>query len=868
MEARNSSEVYLDEDTIKSDGLLQDSLVIDSLLMETIKSEELLQDSLVVDSLSTDTIKSEMLDSKVVARAIDSVIVSIVDSKIYYHGEAVIQYKDIEIKADLIVMAMDSSEITAIGVADTNGVVQGKPVFNLGPEEFEADQLRYNFETSKGIVTGIVTEQEGGFVQGGRTKIVNDSTSNMINGRYTTCDADHPHFYLQMTKGKVLPNKIITGPAYLVVEDIPLPVAIPFGFFPKTKTYSSGILLPTYGEETERGIYLRDMGYYWAASDYFDLTLRGDIYSRGSMGIKLSSNYKVKYKFNGSFSVKLYKNVYGEKGVTEGSDMYRTSNDFSVTWSHSQDSKANPTQSFSASVNLSTSSYDENNSNSASSYLTNTKSSSISYSKSWNSSPFSLSAALRHSQNSLDTTISLTLPQLSLSMSSIYPFKSSKRVGPERWSDKINLSYSMDMQNSISTHEDELMNSSFATDWKNGMKHKISTSTSFKLLDYISLSPSLSYNERWYLKKIYQDYDPEIDEVVSDTATVFTRSYDYSVSASLSTKIYGMFEMKNKDWRVKAIRHVITPSLSVSYRPDFGQTQYGMYGTYVDGDGEEVRYAYHEGSVYGTASEGRVGSIGFSLGNNLEMKVAKFETDSVSEDEDAFDKIAIFEQLNFSTSYNLAADSLNLSDITMSGRSTIRDISLNYSATFDPYSYDDSGNKINEFLASTGNGLAFMKNARLSFGMNFSSDKGKKEEEENKTPEEIEEENVKKQRLPGDVSDYVDFDMPWSFSFDYSFTYSKSNPTAEPTLSQVLDLSGDFSLTDKWKVGFSSGYDFEDKEVSYTQFSIDRDLHCWQMSFSMVPFGYRQSYSFTIRARSSLLQDLKLSKRASWYDNN
>jgi hypothetical protein len=703
---------------------------------------------------------------------------------------------------------------------------------------------------------------------------MNDSTYNLKDGRYTTCDAEHPHFYLQMTKAKVLSNKkIVTGPAYLVVEDLPIYfLFIPFGFFPNSPTYSSGFLMPTYGDEVNRGFFLRDMGYYWAANDYFDVALRGDIFSKGSRGIKLHTNYRLRYKFSGGLDINYYKNVFGDKGLPD----YKIQNDFAITWNHSMDSKASPNQTFSASVNFSTSQYDQNNAYTTQNYLTNTKQSSISYTRRWENSPYSMSANLRHSQNSRDTTISLTLPQMTFNVNRFYPFKPQSFSGKEKWFHKIGVSYSFDMQNSINTKEYNLFNSNLTKDWQSGIKQSIPVSTSFKMLKFITVSPSFNYNERWYSSQIRKSYNPVSGQVfVSDTIYGFTRDFDYSVSVGASTKIYGNFMPLNQKSNIKGIRHVMTPSLSFSMQPDFSNPGYGMYGTveYYDAQGRPVslRYPYHEGAIYGTAGAGRSGSIGFNLGNTLEMKMLNVD-DTLSKEK--YKKVKLLDQLSLSTSYNLAADSLNLSNINLSGRTKVAGIDVNMGAILDPYAFED-GHLINVFEFARSHKLARLTSANMSFGYAF---KSKSKEDLNKAKTALDKDgkpvpksedqkvidNARK-NYP-DIPEYANFEIPWDFRFDYSLRYSKPNPSAASTINQTVEFSGNVSLTKKWQIGFSSGLDIQKMEVSFTQFNIFRDMHCFQMSLNLVPFGYRQSYSFTIHATAAMLQDLKLSKRESFYD--
>jgi len=852
-------------------------------LLSSKKIKKTVKDSLIVikkDTAAIDSLNikknSDDFDTEVEYHADGKITINNSANKIYMYKNAQVKYKDIELTADYIELNRDSNLIHATGRPDSTGTVVGKPVFKQGQQEFEADEIRYNFLTKKGIVYGVVTEQEGGFIHSGKTKLMNDSTYNLKDGKYTTCDAEHPHFYLQMTKAKVLSNKkIVTGPAYLVVEDVPIYfLFIPFGFFPNSPTYSSGFLMPTYGDEINRGFFLRDMGYYWAANDYFDVALRGDIFSKGSRGIKMHSNYRLRYKFSGGLDINFYKNVFGDKGLSD----YRVQNDFAITWNHSMDSKASPNQTFSASVNFSSSQYDQNNSYTTQNYLTNTKQSSVSYTKRWENSPFAMSANLRHSQNSLDTTINLTLPQMTFSVNRFYPFKPKNSTGKEKWYEKIGMSYNFDMQNSINTKEYKLFHTNLAKDWQSGVKHSIPISTSFKALKFITISPSFNYNERWYMQQIRKKYDSvKKTIVVADTLYGFTRDFDYAFSVGASTKLYGDFMPKNPKSNIKGIRHVMTPSLSFSMQPDFSNPGYGMYGNveYYDDKGNPVslRYPYHEGAIYGTASSGRSGSIGFNLGNTLEMKVLN-TSDTLSKEK--YRKIRLIDQLSLSTSYNLAADSLNLSNINISARTKVGGVDVNMGAIVDPYVYEN-GHLINVLELEKNKRIGRLTSANLSFGYAF---KSKSEEDKKKLKTGLDKDgkplpksedqkvidNARK-NYPG-IPEYVDFSIPWDFRFDYSIRYNRSSPIVDPTINQTVEFNGNINLTKNWKIGYSSGLDIQKMEVSFTQLNIFRDMHCFQMSLNLVPFGYRQSYSFTIRATATMLQDLKFSKRESFYDNS
>jgi hypothetical protein len=664
-------------------------------------------------------------------------------------------------------------------------------------------------------------------------------------------------------------NKIITGPAYMVLEDFPLyfPV-IPFGYFPSSPTYSSGILVPSYGEEANRGFFLREGGYYWAANEYFDVSARGDIYSKGSWGAKLHTNYRARYRFSGGFDFRYSVNVYGERGL----DTYTKSPQFQVMWSHSQDAKANPSRTFSANVNFSTSGYDKQNSLSAESYLRTQKSSSISYAKRWENTPFNMSANFRHSQNSTDTTLTLSLPELTFNMAKIYPLKFKNRIGSAKWYEKFGFSYSSNMRNTITAKEYEILKKSFATDWKNGIQHNLPISLpNFNLLKFINMSPSFSYNEKWYFKSIEKSYFADqafMDErgrmsnVRIDTITGLKRNYQYAYSLSATTNIYGMYMPVNTNSRIKGIRHKMTPQLSFSYNPDFGDPKFGFWKeVQVDSTGRMEQYSIFEGGIYGATGRGAAGMVSFSLSNNVEMKVADLkDTTATSE----FKKVKIIDNLSFNTSYNLIADSFNLSPISIRGRTTIQGVGINFGSMLDPYMTNNRGQRINQYAWNHNKGFARLGrlvNSNVSFGMQFDSKKGQKESDDAR--ESIEEDNV----LPGDFRDYVDFNIPWNFGFDYSFSYNRPNPNEKARITQTLNLRGSVTLTDKWRINMNTNYDISAKAFSFTNFSIYRDLHCWEMSLNFVPFGYMKSYSFTLNARTSMLKDLKVSKQRSFYDN-
>jgi len=840
----------------------------DSIITDIIPLDTMLIDTLLLDSLVLDSIKAPLIDAPIVYNADDSIIVSFDGQKVFLYNNSKVTYQQIELTAYFIELDLETKEIYAEGIYnDSTETLDQKPIFKQGQEEYESETMRYNFESEKAFITKVVSEQGEGYIHSDRTKKIGRETFITEKAKYSTCDAEHPHFYLHLSKAKVISNKkIITGPAYMVLEDFPIYFPfIPFGYFPNSPTYSSGILVPMYGEEQNRGFFLRDGGYYWAASEYFDLSVRGDIYSRGSWAGKVHTNYRKRYKFSGGLDFKYNINVYGQRGQ----DTYSRTPQFQVMWNHSQDAKANPNRTFSASVNLSSSGYNKQNSVSGSTYLQTQKSSSISYTRRFENTPFNMSVNLRHSQNSRDTTLSLSLPEMTFSMAKIYPFRRKTRSGSLRFYEKFGINYTGNLRNSITAKEYEILQQSFSQDWKNGIKHNLPIAfPSFNIANYINFSPSIGYNEKWYFKRYSYSADEHgtPNQVVIDTIPGFNRIYDYSYSLSTSTNIYGMYIPKNPDSKVKGIRHKMTPSFSFSYRPDFGAEKFGYWQPVADSTGRITYHDSYAGGVYGgSPGRGASGAISMSLNNNLEAKVLDVKDTTKTDAEQKFKKVKIIDNLSFSSSYNFIADSLNLSPINIRARTTVAGVSINMGGILNPYEVDSMYRPVHKYVWNTRKGIGKigrLTRANLSFGMNFSSKKGKKESEESKQT--IEENNL----LPGDYADYTDFNVPWDFGFDYSFNYagpSRSKPNG--TVTQTLGFRGNVNVTQKWRLSMNTNFDIMAQEFSFTTFSVNRDLHCWTMAFNFVPFGYMKSYSFTINAKSSMLKDLRLQKRQSFYDN-
>jgi len=828
--------------------------------------------------VSQDSGKTQAVDAPVNYSAVDSLVYSIQEQKVYLYKSGVIEYKSINLQADQIEFNMGSEAVLATGSIDSMGQEVGKPDFSEGSESFQAKKISYNFRTKKGIITDIFTEQEGGYLHSATTKRHPNDHIHMKNGKYTTCDAPHPHFYIALTKAKSIPNdKIISGPAYIVLADVPIPIGIPFGFFPSNQINQSGFLLPTYGEEERRGFYLRNGGFYFALNQYFDLAMTGDIYTNGTWGLRTRSNYKKNYKFNGSFGINYFENVSGEEGL----ENYQKSKDFAVLWSHSQDSRANPNQTFRASVDFSTSSYDQNHQRNINNVLRSTKRSSVSFSRTWPGTPFNLSANLDATQNSQTRTVDLNLPTMNFNMNRIYPLKRKNASGAQKWYEKLQLSYTATLANKLHASEDSLLQKTSFSDFNNGYQHSIPLSIPLNFLNYFTLSPNVRYSGVVFTNSLNPRYysaseNPSgsmRDSVVIDTVPGlhYAHAIVPSIGLSLTPKIFGMYQFRENS-RIEAIRHVISPSASFSLTPDMkGITPDYYQEVQIDSLGNTRILPKYDESIYRTpVPSGRQGSLSLNLKNTVEMKLK-----SKSDTSDAMTKVKILDNLNFSTNYNIFKDSLKWSVIRMTGNTSFfkRTVSLRFGGTFNPYAYvvdEETGrtHDIDKALITTENRLFRMTGLDFSIGMNFKSKQGSGSEEDGQ----MELANDATARLIDPTGfdqvaygSYVDFEIPWTLGMDYNFRYTK--PYDESNIIQSFRLRGDFSLTSQWKIGFNSGYDFKTKKITTTNISIHRDLHCWEMQVSIVPFGRYRSYSFQINIKSSILRDLMYEKGDTWYDN-
>lgn len=850
--------VYINKNFNKDSLSFSDSLFFDKENNGILKKDSTLHFN--DTTLKTDTLtkkkSSTILESTVEYNAEDSTILSVDGKKIFLFGKGEIKYEDIVLTAGYIEIDMENDIVYAEGIKDSLGKPLDEPIFIQNNEEVQAKTITYNLKTKKGYIRGLYTQQEEGYLHSLETKKEPNNQINLHRGKYTTCDLKHPHFYLWLSKGKVIPDKaIVSSYAFLVIADVPLyPLMIPFGYFPSTQERASGFLFPTFGEEQNRGFYLQNGGYYFAINEYVDLALVGSVYSKGSWQLNARSRYKKRYKFGGSLNASYSKVVATTSNVDKetGKLFVNESNQYSIQWSHTQDPKARPNSNFNANVNFSSMENNRYNSNNSNDYLTNTTNSSISYRKNFANTPFSMSMNLRHSQNTQTKIVDLVLPQMTVNMNRMFPFKRKVAIGKPKWYEKIGFSYSGNFENkSKQLHDSVMFKKQMWEHFSAGANHNIPFSLSLKFLKHFNLSPSISFKDRMYFKRDIRVYRSDTNAYDIHTQKGFYNLYDYSFSVGTNTTIYGMYLFKSK-W-LKGIRHVVNPNISFSYRPDFSNE---FYGFYVRDTSEKRGFynPYEKYAIYGMPGTGKSGGINFGLNNNLEMKVIDRKDTTKN---NATKKIKLIDNVSISTFYNLIADSLNWSPISISARTTLfKKLGINMSATANLYALDSAGTGIiNTFNYKVSNELVRFTNLNLSTGYTFNStDFFEKKDNGNKGEKDGHHHH-----------DYDYFDIPWSFSFNYNFNYRKNGFKSQIT--QTLSFSGNFSLTPKWKISFSSGWDFETKKFTYTSFNLTRDLHCWVATLNVIPFGERKSYSFTIGVKSAILQDLKYDKQKSWYDN-
>lgn len=887
-----------------------DSLRPDSLESAIAAYNRHIDDSLRADSIMKASRKG--IDAPVKFSAEDSIVYDATGGAARLFGDSKVDYQNMKLTSDKIYLNLDSSLVRATGTQDSteeNGV-KGSPIFSLGDTKYESDTMAYNFKSQKGLIRGVYTAQDDGFMRGEIGKRDSTGTVYLKHGRYTTCNEPHPDFYIALSRAKVRPGKdVVFGPAYLVVADVPLPLAIPYGFFPFSKKYSSGFIMPSYGEESDRGYYLRDGGYYFAISDKWDLKLLGEIYTEGSWGLSAASNYRKRYRYNGSFYFSYQDTKTGDKGMPD----YSEQESFKIQWNHQQDPKANPFSQLSASVNFATSSYERNNLNSMYNPQTmtqSTRTSSVSYSTGFSSLGLSLSTTANLSQNMRDSAISLTLPDLNISVARFYPFRRKNSAGKTRWYEKISVSYTGQLSNSITTKEDQILHSNLINDWRNGMQHTIPVQANFTLFDVINITPSVNFTDRMYTKKINRSWDEEASKERTDTIHGFYNVYNWSLSLAASSKIYGFWTPNKKIFgdKIQAIRHVITPQVTISYAPNFGARRYGYYDSYqyTDANGEVhlVEYSPYQNELYSVPGRNKTEMIAWDVSNNIEMKV-KSDKDSTG-----YRKISIIDELGFNMSYNAATDYHRWSDLGMRLRlKWWKNYTFSINAQFATYAYelDDKGRPYVGNHTEWGYGrLPRFQGMSQNFSFTINPEKIKKwfggggnndEKENDEADDEGVDTNIEsnvdddmergkhgaKKRGSGvaetDSDGYMRFNMPWSLTIGYGITMRENTEGKFNTrsmrypykFSQTLNLSGNIRISDGWNINFSSGYDFDNHKMSMTTASLSRDLHCFNMSASVVLSPYT-SYNFTFRCNAATLTDaLKYDKRSGvsnaiqWY---
>lgn len=796
-------------------------------------------------------------------KATDSVAINLSNRQAFLYTDGNIDYQDMSLSADRVTVSFESQTLNAHGVSDSSGTAKGKPIFKQGGTSYNADTIKFNYKTQKGFIHGVITQEGDGFLHGEKIKKANDSVMYLSGGKYTTCNYDHPHFALNFSKSKLLTGKmIVTGPAYLTVEDVPTPLALPFAFFPITKERSSGILIPSYGWMNHRGYYFRNGGYYFAINDNIDLALTGDIYTNLSWAVAAKSNYYKRYKYKGYIDLR-YERV--KTGIRGDSNSYSQYGAYMISWKHQQDAKANPYSRFSADVKLQSANFNTITTD-RSQYFNSTTTSSISYSTQIGSF-LNFTAAARESFNSQTSLMNIKLPSITLSSTTFYPFRKKESSGAYKWYENISMSYLLSADNNISAQDSDLFKMSVLDKMQYGIQHNIPIKSNIKVLRFFNLTNTLNYNERWHWSSIRKHWDTVNNNVVIDTVKGFKTNRDISLTSSITTRLYGMFTFKHGP--IKALRHVINPSIGFNYRPDFGNEKLGIWHSYTDSTGYVHRYSIFEQSLYGGPADGQSGQLTFNVGNNLEIKVKPLR-DTIDE----LKKIVLLENLNFGISYDFAKDSLNWSNLNISGRTTLmNNLVLNYSSSFSPYVIDEGG-RIRDQLVWDVEGKLFRKNdanwsAQLSWNLNNNTFKkdSEKEKSEGKavTPIIQSPYNHHPALL---VGEYVDFSMPWNISLSYTLNYVNRYVANlynfESDVVQTISLSGNFDLTPNWKFSFSTGYDFVNKGMSYTSIDIYRDLHCWEMRFGWIPFGVYKSWNFQINIKAPSLRDVKYEKREDY----
>ena len=898
------------KDSKAVDKNIPDTTKMDSLQLAIYHHNKAIDDSIRADSMMR--ARSNGIDAPVKYSAEDSLVYDAESGTAYLYGNSKVDYENMKLTSDKVHMNLDKSTVRATGTVDSTaeGGIKGKPVFTMGKDEYKSDTMAFNFKSKKGLIKGVYTEQQDGFLSGEVGK--RDSTGSIYlqHGRYTTCDKPHPDFYIALSRAKVRPGKdVVFGPAYLVVADVPLPLAIPYGFFPFSKKYSSGFIMPSYGDESDRGFYLRDGGYYFAISDKWDLKLLGEIYTKGSWGVSAASNYRKRYRYSGSFLFSYQDSKTGDKGLPD----FAEQESFKIQWNHRQDPKANPYSSLAASVNFATSSYERNNLNSMYNPQTltqTTRTSSVSWSTGFSSIGLSLSATTNLAQDMRTSSIQITLPDLNISLSRFYPFKRKHLVGKERWYEKISMSYTGQLANSISTTEDKILHSNLIKDWKNAFQHTIPVQANFTLFNYINVTPSFNFTDRMYSKKVTRGWDNTLQkEVVRDTTYGFHNVYNWSMSVGASTKLYGFWVPNRKLFgdKIQAIRHVITPQVTFSYAPNFAARRYGYYDSYqytdASGNVKLIEYSPYQDELYSVPGKYKTEMISWDVSNNIEMKIKS------DKDTTGYKKISIIDELGASMSYNAAADYHRWSDLSMRLRlKWWKNYTFSMNAQFATYAYELDANgkpyvgnhtewgygRLPRFQGMSQNFSFTLNPEKLKkwFGRKDDKDDDKVSVDsdgpdtniESNMDDDLEKGKYAAKKKRGNIAEtdddgYMSFNMPWSLTIGYGITMRENTAGRFNTktmrypykFTQTLNFSGNIRISDGWNINFSSGYDFENHAMSMTTASLSRDLHCFNMSASVVLAPYT-SYNFTFRCNAATLTDaLKYDKRSGitnavqWY---
>ena len=884
---------------------LKDSLLLPDAT-NTRSGRGLRYDSTAIDTTAADSAKRKPgIAAPVDYECTDSLVYDAETRLVHLYGKAQVKYMDMTLNAAKITMNMDSSMVRAAGERDTAGILQDKPVYSQGSDNYHSELMAFNFKTKKGYITNVETTQGDGFMQSQHSKRAADGTLYLEHAKYTTCDAKHPHFYIALSRAKVRPGKeSVFGPAYLVVADVPLPLAVPYGFLPFNKKYSSGFIMPSYGDETSRGFYLRDGGYYFAINDYMDVKALGEIYTKGSWGLSAETNYRKRYRYNGNFYISFLRTVDGEKNMPD----YAVTKSLKVQWTHSKDAKASPNTTFSARVNFASENYERSNLESMYNplaYTQSTRASSVSFSHTFPSIGLNIAGSTNLTQSLRNSSVSMTLPDLSISLNRFYPFRRKHQAGKERWYEKISMSYTGSLSNSINTKEDKLFKSNLVKDWRNGMQHRIPIDATFQVFKYINISPQFSLRDIMYTNRVMRSWDETTQKEVADTTYGFYNLYDWSLGVSANTTLYGFY----KPWRklfgdkIIAVRHVFKPSVSFSYAPDFTSSHYGYQRTYVktDANGEvsTVTYSPYSGGIYSYPSGTKQGMITMSVSNNVEMKV-KSDRDTTGER-----KISIIDELYGALSYNMAAETRPWSNLNTRIRLKLtKNYTFSMAAVFATYAYafDKNGRvvtsdrtewsygRFGRFQGMSQNLSYTFNNETLSKLFSRRSDRStaSNDETDTDTDTDAEDANIdpdlrnakkggkqKKQKAKVDEDGYLRFSLPWSFTVSYGISMAEDRSKQinvrrmryPYSFTQTMNFSGYLRIAEGWNISFTSGYDFNYHELSMTTASVSRDLHCFEMSCSVVLRPY-SSFNFTFRARANELADaLKWDKRSSYSSN-